>query len=218
VSQEKKLGRNHPDTLHTVAHLGMSYRGAGRLVRQSRCWKRPTGGEAPPALGWVGPELLDTYLKARKVPEAARLIDEVLAGARKTLPQDGPQLAGTLAQFGLSLLEAGGFDGPNRCSASVWRFARRPCRTGGSRSTRCPNSAGHFWARRSTRGPNRCSSRGTRDEGPREDDPAARPHAPSDALDRLIDLSTATNKPDEVKKWRLEREKYPFLAPMPREK
>jgi serine/threonine-protein kinase len=29
------------------------------------------------------------------------------------------------------------------------------------------------------------------------------------ALDRLIDLYTATNKPDEVKKWRAEREKYP---------
>jgi hypothetical protein len=30
-----------------------------------------------------------------------------------------------------------------------------------------------------------------------------------EALDRLIDLYTATNKPDEVKKWRAERAKYP---------
>jgi hypothetical protein len=30
-----------------------------------------------------------------------------------------------------------------------------------------------------------------------------------EALDRLIELSTATNKPDEAKKWRAERAKYP---------
>ena len=38
-----------------------------------------------------------------------------------------------------------------------------------------------------------------------------------DALDRLIEFYTATNKPDEVKKWWAERAKYPILAPMPRE-
>jgi eukaryotic-like serine/threonine-protein kinase len=30
-----------------------------------------------------------------------------------------------------------------------------------------------------------------------------------EALDRLIEISTATNKPDEAKKWRAERAKYP---------
>jgi hypothetical protein len=30
-----------------------------------------------------------------------------------------------------------------------------------------------------------------------------------EALDRLIELYTATNKPDEVKKWQAERAKYP---------
>jgi eukaryotic-like serine/threonine-protein kinase len=39
-----------------------------------------------------------------------------------------------------------------------------------------------------------------------------------EALDRLIELSTATNKPDEVKKWQAERAKYPAVAPMPLEK
>jgi hypothetical protein len=30
-----------------------------------------------------------------------------------------------------------------------------------------------------------------------------------EAIDRLIELYTATNKPDEVKKWKAERAKYP---------
>ena len=34
----------------------------------------------------------------------------------------------------------------------------------------------------------------------------------------LVELYTAINKPDEVKKWRAERAKYPPpVAPMPRE-
>ena len=37
-------------------------------------------------------------------------------------------------------------------------------------------------------------------------------------LDRLIDLSTAMNQPDEVKRWRTERAKYPDIASPPREK
>ena len=40
----------------------------------------------------------------------------------------------------------------------------------------------------------------------------------TEAVDRLIELYTATNKPDEVKKWRAERAKYPEVAPPPREK
>ena len=38
------------------------------------------------------------------------------------------------------------------------------------------------------------------------------------ALDRVIELYTAMEKPDEVKKWRAERAKYPEVGPMPRVK
>ena len=39
-----------------------------------------------------------------------------------------------------------------------------------------------------------------------------------EALDRLIELSTSTDKPDEVKKWQAERAKYPPPAAPPPEK
>jgi hypothetical protein len=39
-----------------------------------------------------------------------------------------------------------------------------------------------------------------------------------EALDRLIDLYTATNKPDEAKKWQAEPAKYPNASSPPREK
>ena len=40
----------------------------------------------------------------------------------------------------------------------------------------------------------------------------------TEALDRLIELSTATNQPEEVKKWQTERAKYPQAASSPGEK
>jgi hypothetical protein len=39
-----------------------------------------------------------------------------------------------------------------------------------------------------------------------------------EALDRLIELYTATNKPDDVKKWQAERAKYPAASPTSGEK
>ena len=38
------------------------------------------------------------------------------------------------------------------------------------------------------------------------------------ALDRLIEVSTATNKPDDVKKWQAERARCPNPVPPPGEK
>jgi len=46
----------------------------------------------------------------------------------------------------------------------------------------------------------------------REDPRNGAPRIP-EALDRLIDLYTAMSRPDEVKKWRTERAKYPPANP-----
>ena len=49
--------------------------------------------------------MLDAYAKAGENAKLANLLQEQLAEVRKTLPKDSPQLAGLLAQIGLSLLE-----------------------------------------------------------------------------------------------------------------
>ena len=51
-----------------------------------------------------------------------------------------------------------------------------------------------------------------------EVDPAARRIRLPEALDRLIEFSNATNKPDQVKKWQAERVKYlaSVLTPQPK--
>jgi hypothetical protein len=37
----------------------------------------------------------------------------------------------------------------------------------------------------------------------------------TEALDRLIEFYTATNQPEEVRKWQAERAKYANVAPTP---
>ena len=48
-------------------------------------------------------ELLDAYTKAGQSAEAARLVQEQLADARRTFAKESPQLAGALAQYSLTL-------------------------------------------------------------------------------------------------------------------
>jgi hypothetical protein len=51
-----------------------------------------------------------------------------------------------------------------------------------------------------------------------EVDPSTNQHPYPKALNRLVELYTATNKPEEVKKWQAERTKYPSVAPVLSEK
>ena len=74
--------------------------------RRSRCSKKPIKRrKAFPTLRWVADPLIDAYTKAGENAKLADLLQEQLAEARKTLPKDSPQLAGMLAQIGLSLLQ-----------------------------------------------------------------------------------------------------------------
>jgi len=104
---EARLGRNHPDTKKCVANLGVNYKDAGRLeeaiplleeaYHSSRQFQNFRGFGVP---------LLDAYVKAGMTAEVVGLVQEQLAETCKTLPQDSPQLAGVLAQAGLTLLLA----------------------------------------------------------------------------------------------------------------
>ena len=102
--KKKKLGRDHPNTLSTVANLGVNYKDAGRLAEAIPLLEEAYhAAKTHPTLRWVGGQLLDAYTKAGENAKLADLLQEQLAEARKTLPKDSPQLAGLLAQIGLSL-------------------------------------------------------------------------------------------------------------------
>jgi tetratricopeptide (TPR) repeat protein len=108
--QERKLGQQHPDTQRTVANLGVNYKDAGRVQEALPLLEEAfQTAKINPTFRWVGPQLLDGYATAGKTAEAARLVTELLADVRKQLPKDSSQLAGELAQLGLSLLQTHAF-------------------------------------------------------------------------------------------------------------
>ena len=103
---EAKFGRQHANTQMTVANLGVNYMDAGRLKEAIPLLEEAhQAGKRFPTLRWVDAPLIDAYTKAGENTKLSDLLREQLTEARKSLPKESPQLAGLLAQLGLSLLQ-----------------------------------------------------------------------------------------------------------------
>jgi hypothetical protein len=142
------------------------------------------------------------------------LLREQLPEARKALPKDSPQLAGMLAQLGLSLLKQGHWTEaePLLRESLAIREQKEPedWRTFNTRSL----LGGALLGQKKFADAEPLLLAGY--EGMKQREKTIPPQAVGrivEALDRLIDLSTATNQPEEVKKWQAERAKYPEAAP-----
>jgi len=176
---------------------------------------------APGHPGTVGTmnSLCITYAAAGEMVKAVALLAEL----RKWYPKDSPQLATPLAMIGTALLEQ-----------KKWPEAElllRECQA--IREKTQPEA----WTTLNTKSALGGSLLGQKKyaeaeplllagyEGMKQREktipPVGQVRLP-EALDRLIEFYTATNKPEEVKKWQSERAKYPpakgEVAPMPREK
>ena len=224
--QEAKLGRGHPVTLGTVAKLGQSYNNAGRFKEAI-----PLLEEADPHAIFVGAWALgDAYAKAGEYAKLTKYIHKELAEARKPQqPDDDPReiestlgyVAVGLAQLLVPLLQSKAFAEAEAllreclplCEKTLpddWRTYNTKSLLGGALLGQKKYAeaeplllAGY--------------------EGMKQREKTILPEVARNsvmpaAIDRLIELYTATNKPDEAKKWRAERAKYPDVASPPREK
>jgi WD40 repeat protein/serine/threonine protein kinase/tetratricopeptide (TPR) repeat protein len=218
--REVKHGRDHLETLIAVANLGVNCRDAGRLKEAI-----PLLEEAHRAakkyreLRWVTGELLATYAKAGEKAKVGDVLQEQVTEARTALPPDSPDLAGMLALLGQNLLEQKKWDEaePIIREALTIREKSRPdaWTTFNSRS----QLGGALLGQTKYAEAEPLLLKGYEGMKQREQmiPPEGKPRIP-EALDRLIDLYTATDKPDEVKKWRAERAKYPDVLSPPRDK
>lgn len=217
-------GNDHPETLKQVVNLGVDCLLAGRpreaipLLEEAHL-----ASKTHPQLRGIGGPLIDAYMKAGENAKLGNILHEQLPDARRVLPKDSPQLAGLLSQIGLGLLEQ-----------KKWAEAEpllRECLT--IREKAQPE----VWTTFNTQSMLGAVLFGQKKyadaeplllkgyEGMKAREKTIPPPAATRipvALDRLIELYTATNKPDEVTKWRAERAKYPPgpppVAPPPREK
>ncbi|HEY7326757.1 MAG TPA: serine/threonine-protein kinase [Gemmataceae bacterium] len=208
---EKKLGRQHPDTQRTVANLGVNYKDAGRVQESLPLLEEAfQTAETNPALRWVGPVLLDAYEKTGKTAEAAKLVTALLADARKQLPKDSPELAEVLARFGQSLLQAHAFTDAEALLRECLSIREKMHPDAWTTFNTMSTLGGALLGQKKYAAAEPLLLKGY--EGMKQREKTIQPQGAiriPEALDRLIELSTATNKPDEAKKWRAERANYP---------
>jgi len=223
-AQIKKLGAGHADTVTTLHNLAMAYLFAGSLSKAVAHLEQAATGIAKLKFRhrFAGRIIGDTILAY----EAAGQLDKVEGWRRQWLVvvkensgANSPAYAGELAALGLNLLKQ-----------KKW-FAAEPLlrESLGIREKTEPNAWTTFNTQ-SMLGGSLLSQKKYKDaeplllkgyEGMKAREKTIPPQAVTripEALDRLIELYTATDKPEEAKKWRAERAKYPNVAPPPREK
>jgi len=163
--------------------------------------------------------LIDAYRKAGENAKLADLLREQLPETRKALPKDSPDLAGMLSHFGLILVQQKKWieAEPHLRESLAIREKKEPddWRTFNTTSV----LGGALLGQKKYTEAEPLLRKGYEGMKQREKTipPEARVRLP-EALDRLIELYTATNKPDEVKKWQAERAKYPAAGLTPAEK
>jgi eukaryotic-like serine/threonine-protein kinase len=220
-----KLGPDHPRTLTSMNNLGSAYQDAGKLdlamplhEETLKLLTAKLGPEHPTTLTSMG-NLGKAYCDANQGEKAAATLKEFVAARRKLSKHDDPQFAGLLALVALELLKC-------RQHAAVEEILRECLAV---REKTEPDA----WTTFNTKSMLGGALLGRKKyadaeplllagyEGMKKREKTIPPPANTripEALDRLIELYTATGKPDEVKRWQAEREKYPTTIPPPREK
>jgi eukaryotic-like serine/threonine-protein kinase len=211
---EAKLGRRHPDTKLVVANLGVSYKDIGRLSEAIVLLEEAyRASRELPKFRFVTGQLLDAYTKVGKSAEAKKLVQEELTNARNTLSKESPQLAELLADIGLILLQQQGFSDAEpilrealaireKAQPEVWTTCNTQSMLGGA-----------LLGQKKYADAEPLLLHGYEGMKHREDKiPLPGKIRLVEAVDRLIELNTALEKPDELKKWQEVKAKLPNLG------
>lgn len=220
---ETKPGRDHPTTQMTVANLGVNYMAVGRLKEAIPPLEEAhRAAKKFPELRWVFGNLLEAYTKAGENAKATSLLLEQLANARKSLPKSGPEIASQLSFFGPALIQSRAYTEAESVLRELLSIREKSEPDAWSTFNTRSVLGGALLGQKKFADAEPLLLQGYEGMKFREKTipPTAATRIP-EALDRLIELYTATNKPDEVKKWRAELDKYPApveKGPLPREK
>jgi serine/threonine protein kinase len=208
-----RSGPNHSATLLVKANLGVNYKAAGRLAEALPLLQEASlaSRKLPALLKFAEGSLMEGYLEAGQTDKAIALAREQLEAARTSMPAESLQLAGQLALSGMILLKA-----------KVWNEAEPILRE--ALAIRESKEPGAFTTcnAKSMLGGALLGQEKYADAEPllragyegmklrAETFPmTARKLRLAEALDRLIELAEATNRPDEVRMWKDEKANLP---------
>jgi tetratricopeptide (TPR) repeat protein len=211
--REKKLGRQHVETQRTLANLGVNYMDAGRLPEAIPLLEEAyQAAKKYPTLSFVNLQLLVAYTRAGENANFANVLRE----QRQALPKGSPQLAQLLASASLILFQQkkSAESEPLLRECLAIRAKKQPdaWTTFNTQST----LGGALLAQKKYAEAEPLLLKGY--EGMKAREKTIPQHGGTElripeALDRLIELYTATNKADEAKRWQAERAKYPQVRP-----
>jgi serine/threonine protein kinase len=216
--RKAKLGPDHPDTLISMNNLAGAYRESGQLAKAVPLFeetleksKAKLGPDHPDTLISMN-NLAGAYVASSQLAKAVPLLEQLLQKHKAKLGAKHPQTLGTTATLGLVLLQQ-----------QQWAEAEpllRDCLA--DRQKQIPDSwltfhtqsllGGALLGQKKYAEAEPLLVKGYEGMKTREktitQQGADKLRLP-EALDRLIELYTALNKPDEAKRWQAERAKYP---------
>ncbi len=217
-----ELGPDHPRTLVSMSNLASAYWDAGKLdlalplhEETLKLLKAKLGPHHPHTLMSMN-NLASAYQIAGKLDLALPLFEETLKLRKAKLGRDHPDTVGTMASIGLLLIEKRLFTEaePQLRECLAIREKTKPDDWRTFNTRRLLGSA--LLGQKKYADAEPLVLKGYQGMKEREKSiPKSGGGAKRipEALDALIELYTATNKPDEVKKWQAERAKYPEGKP-----
>ena len=212
--RKAKLGPDHPNTLESMNNLAMAYQDTRKLdmalplfEETLKLRKAKLGPEHPDTLLSMK-NLVVAYDGVMQFDKAELLIRELLPLGKQKWGGDSPDYAGALAALALQLLRQ-----------KKWTDAEPLLRESLAIREKMQPDAWTTFNTKSLLGGALLGQKKYTDaeplllagyEGMKQREktipPQGRPRLP-EAIDRLIELYTATNKPDETKKWQTEKDK-----------
>ncbi len=220
--RQQVLGSDHEETLNAMNSLALCYHAAGQLDRALPLWeetlkfqKAKLGPDHPLTLTSMN-NLGKAYCDAKQGAKAAPLLTEFVAGQRKRFPKGDPRFAGLLSQVALALLECEQFAVAEEMLRECLEIREKAEPEAWTTFNTLSMLGGALLGQKKSAEAEPLLLKGYEGMKARLDQiPVANVHRLAlqqripEALDRLIALYTALDKPDEVKKYQQLRAKYP---------
>jgi non-specific serine/threonine protein kinase/serine/threonine-protein kinase len=217
-TQIKELGADRPETLIALASLATAYQAAGRMSEAIPLFEQAATGIAKQRFqqeraGLIVGDTIIAYVRAGKFDKAEGWCRQWLPVLKRSADVDTPAYPNVLSILGLSCLKQ-----------KKWADAEPVLRESlAIREKKTPDNWGMF-STQSMLGGALLGQKKYADAEPlllkgyegmkqrEETIPKDGKVRFTEAIDRLIEFYAATNKPDDAKKWRAERAKYPVVA------
>jgi serine/threonine protein kinase/tetratricopeptide (TPR) repeat protein len=216
--QSANLGPDNPYTLSTMRTLALAYQASGQVARAVPLLEQvlekqsANPGRDHPDTLFTMRKLALAYQASGQIARAVPLLEETLAKKKAQLGAEHAETLGTMAVLGLALLRRENWTDAEPLLRELLAIRQKQIPDGWLTFNAQSMLGGALLGQKKYPEAEPLLVKGY--EGMKTREPTIPKVGDGDlripeALDRLIELYTATNNPDEANKWQVERAKYP---------